>query len=798
LLSKITYPDGGFVSYTYTLNPLSEFESFQGESGTLNGCFWHHDTPAVGTRSVSFDGTTIALRQTFTYSTTWSSNPSWSSKTTTVTTTDNVSGLTYSNVYTCTPYVAPRQPNDYSQYAPQIPVESTIVTKNSQGTTQRTVQKIWANQFELLSLQTTLEDGSTTSKTTYTYGSGAQVTQQKDYDWGVGAPGVLLRQTTTNYQAFVATAIFPAFAYIFDRPCQSIVYDGGGNRMAETDYFYDNGGTGTVRGTAGTSSVTAVNGLPSGTHDETNYSASSRTCTNSTACPRGNVTTKTRKCFVGSTACTDSITTYAYDATGQVLSVTDPCGNGTCGDMTGTAHTTTYSYADNYTQLFGGQNVTYTPTAATNAFLTTTTDPLGHTASFSYDFWGSELTSSSDANSQTTKYLYTDSQGNPEKLGRLGETDYPDSGKTTVVYNDVPLSVSVTQTRLVNPGPNPVVNITTVSLLDGMGHVTQSQLATDPGGTTYTDTTYDGQNHVHTKSNPHRSGRAPTDGTTAFTYDVLGRTTKVSEPDGSSMSMSYSLNNTTVTDEIGDQHKTQTDALGRLTYVWEAPNVSGMNYETDYAYDPLSNLQSVTQRGGTSSGSWRVRTFTYDSFSRLLCAANPEVQTVTCPTGSTTFPNGAITYTYDLNGNLASKLAPQAGQTGTSQTTTNYTYDVLNRLTTKSYLNPNTGTVFYAYDGGSLSCPRPPVPSITSPTNLIGRRSAMCSGFSASAWSYDPMGRVLVDKRTNSGSAAKTYATSYAYYKDGSLNTLTYPSGGVVTYVVGGAGRVTQVSGSKQ
>ena len=39
-----------------------------------------------------------------------------------------------------------------------------------------------------------------------------------------------------------------------------------------------------------------------------------------------------------------------------------------------------------------------------------------------------------------------------------------------------------------------------------------------------------------------------------------------------------------------------------------------------------------------------------------------------------------------------------------------------------------------------------------------------------------------------------TYTTGYTYYKEGSLNTLTYPSGNVVTYIVGGAGRVTQVS----
>jgi YD repeat-containing protein len=65
-----------------------------------------------------------------------------------------------------------------------------------------------------------------------------------------------------------------------------------------------------------------------------------------------------------------------------------------------------------------------------------------------------------------------------------------------------------------------------------------------------------------------------------------------------------------------------------MTLVQEDP--SGLNYKTVYSYDALNNLLSVTQNG-SNSGSARIRTFTYDSLSRLLCAANPEVELVTCP-----------------------------------------------------------------------------------------------------------------------------------------------------------------------
>jgi RHS repeat-associated protein len=70
----------------------------------------------------------------------------------------------------------------------------------------------------------------------------------------------------------------------------------------------------------------------------------------------------------------------------------------------------------------------------------------------------------------------------------------------------------------------------------------------------------------------------------------------------------------------------------------------------------------------------------------------------------------------------------------------------------------------------------------------------MCASNSGSSWSYDPMGRPILESRTNYGSVRQKYSVSYSYNKDGSLATITYPSTNVVTYTVGGAGRVTQVS----
>src|SRR5262249_23931865 len=149
-----------------------------------------------------------------------------------------------------------------------------------------------------------------------------------------------------------------------------------------------------------------------------------------------------------------------------------------------------------------------------------------------------------------------------DSLTRLTEADFPDGGKTTVSYNDASPSPSVTTTRLVATSPS-TLNISTTSVMDGMGSITQTQLTTDPDGATYTETTYDGLGRVRTQSNPHRSTAAATDGITTSYYDAIGRLCLVVPPDGilpsgsgcptsqpnNTIFTTYSANTTTVTDQ---------------------------------------------------------------------------------------------------------------------------------------------------------------------------------------------------------------------------------------------------------
>ena len=225
------------------------------------------------------------------------------------------------------------------------------------------------------------------------------------------------------------------------------------------------------------------------------------------------------------------------------------------------------------------------------------------------------------------------------------------------------------------------------------------------------------------------------------------------QPDSSHVQYSYSGPVTTITDEAGKARRNQTDGLGRLIKVWEDP--SGLNYETDYAYDCLGNLTNVSQQGIN-------RSFSYDSLSRLYSATNPE--------------SGSTSYNYDNTGTLITK-------TDARGITITYAPDQLHRITQKSYSNGDP-TVHYCYDNIQTAC------GTSSVSNGIGRRTGMNDISGTTAWSYDSMGRVVTQPKTISG---VSQSISYQYNLDGSLWNTTYPDSLVVQYGYSNAGRPTSV-----
>jgi RHS repeat-associated protein len=633
------------------------------------------------------------------------------------------------------------------------------------------ITTIWPNG-QVSQRRLTFDSGATyydnnTLPVTYplVYGN---IVQEEVYDYANNTPGVvdpslvspgaLMRRTLTSYLG-LSDSNYRALNQL-KLVSSSVIQNGAGTRVAETDYQYDTDGNGTLIAPVSSGTTTQRNTAPPA------------------GLRRGNPTLISRWL---NTSATPVRAVMKYYDTGALQQSLDPL-----------LHPTTFDYTDNW------YDSSCPFSANTFAYPTQTTDALGHRVKKRYYACTGRDASAQDENDLTNSRVGTTLTY--DLMNRPVTTTFPDGGQVTRSYTDTG-TIGITSTQLVTTG----LSVGKTTLLDGLGRPLQTQ-AHDPdcgGGTglVKVDHAYgfDPVNHVRFEqvSTPYCGSPSATFGQMATTnYDALNRVKSVVQPDGSTITTSYTGNCTTVTDEAGKTRKSCTDALGRLTQVFEDPNVA--NYETDYQYDTLDNLLSVTQKGGAASN-WRTRSFTYDSLSRLKCAANPEVTAGTanpasCPATDTgTYTAGTIGYSYDADGNVLAKTAPAPNQTGNATVTTNYSYDQVHRLTGKSYPGTTTPAATYAYDGTAPSgCATTPPTLSPANANPINHRTAMCDGAGATSWSQDEMGRTKAEKRTTNGTVAVTATTSYQYYKNGKLSALTYPgTGTTIVYTANGSGAYT-------
>jgi YD repeat-containing protein len=188
----------------------------------------------------------------------------------------------------------------------------------------------------------------------------------------------------------------------------------------------------------------------------------------------------------------------------------------------------------------------------------------------------------------------------------------------------------------------------------------------------------------------------------------------------------------------------------------------------------LDNLVLVEQGSQT-------RTFTYDSLDRLTSATTPEVceqqqgQCVPVPVTYEYFPNGSLKKRTDARG-----------------VDTNYTYDALNRLTSRVYTD-GTPSVSYFYDSQALPNGAPTF----NRGRWTGRLIAVTQGggfLGHYSGGYDELGRAKLSRQvTDTPEGAKTYEMAYVYDLDGNLRSETYPSGRAVEIDHDTAGRVAGV-----
>ena len=544
--------------------------------------------------------------------------------------------------------------------------------------------------------------------------------------------------------------------YMLSLPTDRQVKDGADNKVSEQSFAYDS---------SARQPYAALTG-----HDPARDSSAMH----------GNATTVS---FWLNTSGSFLATTRTFDIAGNVLTAIDP-----------RQLTTTLSYSDCYTSISSCQNSnTYAhPTSIQNA--------AGYYSYYAYDYSTGHVLQFEDPNKVFTALEYVDA------LDRLTSVT-----KASGILNS--------NTEYFYPNPNTVQTqqdqtatcdgaIGSRVIYDGFGRESERDqfevLSRSGTGCTLASasqyiavtTTYDALGRVNSTANPSRITNGQADGLgflTVYGYDGLGRQKSITASDGAVFTTGYSGNTTTTTDQAGCQRAATADALGRLTKVVEDPastlscngnsSSSHSALATQYTYDPLDDLTSVSQSG-------RQRLFAYDSLKRLVAANNPENATAQSPAGLTC---GALTgyyascYTYDPDGNLLTK-------TDNRKAAVSYGYDALNRISGKAYSVPAgvgaTPSVAYCYDGAQASgCP-----SLGSVPYPIGHLSAVLNGNSTTLYTaYDPLGHVKASSQTT---ALQGYAFSYNYNLAGALTSETYPSGRTIATCYDAVDRPTSVAGA--
>ena len=599
------------------------------------------------------------------------------------------------------------------------------------GTLLRRIDTGWAANGTPSITTVTLSDTNQQSQTFTTFDDYGNLGQLKEYAWGTGAPGSLVRTTKLWY---LSTQAYTNLN-IRNRLIQRIVYEGGelGPVKSRTDITYD-----------GTSFTECPSGVAH--HDDTAYACSFTT--------RGNPTSVTNY--------TDPVTpgggitrSFYYDSLGNLRQADVSC----CQQKQWSfSAATQYAYPN---------SVTDGP--PTGPQLTTT---------FAYNFHTGLLTSVTDPNLKITSFAY-------DILKRLTTVTRPDNSQITTTYDDVNRTITaeipIQGTDRVRRRTyfDPLGRRFKECILDGADAIVSC-----------TETQYDTVGRGYRVSNPYT---VTPQYWTETRFDGMGRPTMVIPPDGTPTSnrtvYTYSDNTVTITDPTGKQQKTETDALGRPIKVYE-PDVDNGNQLTQLTTNTYNVLDLLTQ----ATQGVQTRTYVYDSLGRLTSVKTPETNNETTPTlyqynsfdlvTQRTDPKGIITtythdtlnrltqvnysdgtppvtYTYgtDPNSNNNGRLVTMTDGTGSES----YTYDLRAQITRlDKVIDGITYAIQYQYNlaGAITQITNPSGRAVQQFYDSIGRLVQIANGGNsyASGFSYNPAGQVTGFLYGNQVSASVGYS----------------------------------------
>jgi RHS repeat-associated protein len=380
-----------------------------------------------------------------------------------------------------------------------------------------------------------------------------------------------------------------------------------------------------------------------------------------------------------------------------------------------------------------------------SGFLETTTDPLGRSTSFTYDKVGHAVTVTNAAGG--TEATVFDAAGNPviatDALGR----------RSFFVYDAMNRKVAARGPRPDASAQTPVTRFT----YDTPGNLVAT---TDPLGRT-TWRQFDALGRVTAQTDALGIVSGDPQHTTRMEYDAAGRVTAV-------------------IDELGRRTDTVYDNLGRKIRTL-APDAGQGRPTTHYGYDAAGNLRFMTDPRGASVGDAGFTTWIfYDALGRSVAtvdALGPDWPIAAIPDAlPATVTTNVVRTAYDARGRVAST-------TDAMGRTTDFGFDNLGRKISSTAPAPAAGVdrpvTRFAYDAvGNLTAVTDPLGFVTAyGYDLLDRRTTVTDarGFST-VTTHDAVGS------TTSVADASGNVTRYAYDRRNRVVMETDPLGKATSY----------------
>ncbi len=499
------------------------------------------------------------------------------------------------------------------------------------------------------------------------------------------------------------------------------------------------------------------------------------------------------------------VTTYTYDANGNVASIQTPEAN-----TTQFQYEPTYSRLTQITDAMTPANVTLfaypslTQTTITNPLGKVTTisynsagqpvsvtDPLTHQTTFEYDSAGN-LAATVDALGNRGERFYDAASrllALRDPLGRLSRFQYDPLNRVTVIQD--PLS-GLTQFSYDANGNllsiTDAKNQTTTYTYDVMDRLTARKDGLNRQETYQYDRLgnlvqfKDRKNQTMTFAYDalnRRTGATYPDATATFGYDAINRLTSVNDSVGGNITWVYdtvsgghharvlettSAGTMTVEfDEIGRRMKLSATGQGDTTYTYDAASqfktVTKGTQVVTLNYDDAGRRISLTYPNGV------VTSYGYDNANRLLTIGHVKTPTTI----------EALTYTYDRSGSRITQLRQNAVASNlpSAVAASNIAYDAANELS-----RWNSATTNLTYDNnGNLDTETQAGVTTTYTWDSRNRLTGMSRTGLTASFVYDGLGRRK--SKTINGTTTGFWYDGYDGYAEliGSTPSATYIRG---------------------